>query len=372
MSVPQIDPRAQVSRVDAERTDDFGTSTDLSILAAVNVVLRRRRLVLGVALALVLVVIVLTLLQPRQYTSSASFMPQARRASTGSGGLAAQFGLSVLTADASQSPSFYLDLLTSRNILDSVVTSRYAAGIGGGSGGMTLVDLLHARGRTPGIQREDAVRRLRRVIRADASPKTGVVAFSVRAEDPVVAREVTERLLQLLNTFNLQTRRTQASEERQFAERRLGEVAQELRDAEDRQQAFLQRNRAYENSPELRFAQDRLARDVTMRQQLYTSLAQSYEQAKMDEVRDTPVITVVEAPDLPVEPDSRGLLTRIAAAMFVGLVIGVGLAFVRELLSRDEEGREDVGEFRTLWHEALTDVSRPWRLLKKPSGRKPQ
>lgn len=366
MTASQAESRTERARIEPPPVEN--APADLSLLAVANVVLRRRRLVVGTAFLLVLAASVFTLLQPRLYTSSASFMPQARRSANGTGALAAQLGLSVLSNDATQSPSFYLDLLTSRNILGSTVVTTYQFSGERAGRQTTLVEFLRAKGPDSAVRSEDAVRRLRKLVKADASPKTGVVSFTVRMEDPLVARQVGDRLLELLNRFNLQTRRTQASEERQFAERRLGEVAQQLRDAEDRLQAFLQRNRAYENAPELRFAQDRLAREVAMRQQLYTALAQSYEQAKMDEVRDTPVITIIERPGLPAQPDSRRLVARIVLALLVGLALGVGIALLQELVSRERDTEaSEVQEFHTLWREAVRDFAHPWKLIRRQS-----
>jgi uncharacterized protein involved in exopolysaccharide biosynthesis len=53
-------------------------------------------------------------------------------------------------------------------------------------------------------------------------------------------------------------------------------------------QAFLQANRQWANSPDLTFQHDRLERDIALRQQVYTTLVQSFEQARISEVRDTP------------------------------------------------------------------------------------
>jgi uncharacterized protein involved in exopolysaccharide biosynthesis len=100
----------------------------------------------------------------------------------------------------------------------------------------------------------------------------------------------------------------------------------EKRQAEDELQAFLQRNRDFRSSPQLSFAYDRLADNVSLRQQLYTAVAQAYEQARIEEVRDTPVITVVEAPMLPARPDPRPFFRAIAATVLLALVAARVLA----------------------------------------------
>lgn len=309
-------------------------------------------------------ILALKLLGPRSYTSSASFMPQATRNPASGGGIAAQLGLSMLTADATQSPSFYVDLLKSRGILDSTVTTRFRVQADSGVVVAPLIDLLEAKGRTPERRREAAIQALGRAVQADPSLKTGVVTLSVRASDPALAKQVADRMLQLLNAFNLRRRRTQASEERRFAEERLTQARAELRVAEDRLQSFLTRNRVYEHAPELRFEEDRLSREVNMRQQLYTSVAQAHEQARMDEVRDTPVITVIEQPNVPARPDPRGLVKWFVVGLVVGLGLGVGLAFLRELMDRaDVEPGSEVERFHLLWRDTLTDITHPWRLV---------
>jgi uncharacterized protein involved in exopolysaccharide biosynthesis len=71
----------------------------------------------------------------------------------------------------------------------------------------------------------------------------------------------------------------------------------------------------------LSFVYDRLVNNVTLRQQIYTSVAQAYEQARIDEVRDTPVITVVEAPLLPAKPDPRPFFRMLVAGLLIALVV---------------------------------------------------
>jgi uncharacterized protein involved in exopolysaccharide biosynthesis len=138
-----------------------------------------------------------------------------------------------------------------------------------------------------------------------------------------LAMLVNTHLLDLLNKFNLHTRQSQASAERQFTEQRMAEVRTDLSEAENRLAAFLKTNRDYQNAPDLRFNYERLSREVSIQQQLFVSLAQSFEQAKIDEVRDTPVISVVESPELPARPDSRFLAIKTCVAFLGSLLLAL-------------------------------------------------
>ena len=114
-------------------------------------------------------------------------------------------------------------------------------------------------------------------------------------------------------------------------------------------QAFLQANRQWENSPDLTFQHDRLERDISLRQQVYTTLVQSFEQARITEVRDTPVITVLQAPFFPPGPDDARMLLVIALGIVLGGMLGVILAFVVEAMKRPAPGDPARADFQQTW-----------------------
>jgi uncharacterized protein involved in exopolysaccharide biosynthesis len=331
----------------------------LSLLSLVNAALRYRWLVVRVTVVAIALVVAVTLLLPREYTTSASFRSQARGSGAASmiPGLAAQLGLLAPLTEGSQSPAFYVELLQSRQILGAVVTHRFPTATRPNDTSATLVDLFEVEGKTPAIRRERAMERLTDVMEVIASPRTGVITVSITLRDPVLAEAVTRRILDELHRFNLESRQSQARAERRFTERRLAEVHRDLRTAEDRLQTFLQRNRDYRNSPQLMFQQERLTRDVAMQQGLFANLAQSFEQAKIEEVRDTPVITIVDPPERPAQPDPRGLLKRAILAMLLGGIVGLTLAFVREGMARTRDHLSpESREFSALGREALEEL----------------
>ena len=126
------------------------------------------------------------------------------------------------------------------------------------------------------------LRRLHKIVEVNVSTKTGVVEFAVTTESPALSLRVAQRMLELVNDYNLRRRQSQARQEREFLEGRLTEVRRELSQAEDSLARFSRRNRRLADSPELQVEQERLQRQVTLRQQIYLTLAQNYEAAKLD------------------------------------------------------------------------------------------
>jgi uncharacterized protein involved in exopolysaccharide biosynthesis len=341
----------------------------LSFLGLANLLLRHRRLIGALALLGLVLLPAITLIFPRSYTSASVFMPQTRSAASSLSGLAAQLGFTLPSTESGQNPSFYADLLESNSILGSVVDSKFQYQTPEGPVTATLVEIYRSKGKNAALRRDATIRQLRSEVGATTAQKTGVVELEVTAQHPELARQVNQRLIDLVNEFNLRTRQSQAANEREFTERRLEEVRQELRATEDRLQAFLQRNRDYTNSPALTFQVERLQREVAMRQEVFTTLAQAYEQAKIEEVRDTPVITVVQVPELPVRPDSRWLVLKALLGLLLGFMVGAAIAVWRSYTVNSERlGTGEAAEFARLRRQAMGDLSRPWRSMARVLG----
>jgi len=346
---------------------------EISVLGLVIVLLRHRRLVVIVPIVAALLAVLVALVLPRSYRSTASLTPQSEEAQLSQlAGLASQFGISVPTGGTAESPQFYADLLRTRSLLTETAVTEYRFDPGGGGEGVTgdLVEILGIEADTRPVAIEEAVEDLREdVVRISTDLETGIVELSVTTRWPDLSRQIAERMLELVNRFNVETRNSRAAAEREFTRGQLAEAEAALREAEDGLAAFLQQNRRYDNSPELRFQFDRLQRGVDFRQQVFTSLAQSYEQARIDAVRDVPVVTIVEAPDRPAQPEPRGVMWKGMLGLFLGAVVGVALAFGREMLATSRRtDPDDYAEFARLRREAAEDLRLLWYRLPLPFG----
>jgi uncharacterized protein involved in exopolysaccharide biosynthesis len=196
---------------------------------------------------------------------------------------------------------------------------------------IALLDLLGAKGATVPVRTAAGVRFLRKIVDIRDLKQLSAVQITVVTEWPGASQQIAAKMIQSLNQFNVSIRQSQALAERMFVEERAAEAQRLLRESEDRMQAFLQRNRTV-SSPELLFERDRLTRTVTLRQAVYSSLMQNLEDARIREVRDTPVITVIEDPRFPHVPESRRTLVKatlglLAGAILAALVIGAQLTF---------------------------------------------
>jgi len=336
-------------------------------LNAMIAVLRQSRVVVGSAAVAGALVALLSLLSQPTYTAVSEFFPRSRRAAASVSGLAAQLGLSLPTNEVTEGPAFFEQLVRTREVMDSALVATYTFTVDSGLVRSTLLDLYPIGGDS--MQRLlRARKRLLKNVSTYTNPKSGIIELEVRANHPVLAAEVNARLLELLDRYNRVARQSQASAEREFTERRLAEVRSELRSAEDGLEEFLTRNREYRSSAQLTFEQERLAREVALRQQIATTLAQAYEQARIEEVRDTPVLTVVEAPRPPEQRDGRGTIWKSVLGAILGGLLAIAVIVVSlnlELVRAREPGRYE--EFVAARRRALADLPRPWRAF-RPRG----
>jgi hypothetical protein len=129
---------------------------------------------------------------------------------------------------------------------------------------------------------------------------------------------------------------------------------------------FLETNRVIQGAPQLMAEAARLDRQAQFRQQVYTSLAQAHEKARIDEVRNTPLLTMVEQPDDTVRPTRGSFLMNGVFAAFITLLLAIGFAFVREYARRQRtEEPATYGEFLALSRQAREDLRSPLRMFRR-------
>jgi uncharacterized protein involved in exopolysaccharide biosynthesis len=312
-------------------------------------VLRHRVAMIYGPLAVAGLIVAWGAFQGRTYTSEAAFMPVASTTNRQAlAGLAAQFGVALPTQEPGQSPQFYIDLMRSRPILEAVVTTQFTVLTDSGTVTADLVALLNPTGDSPAQRLEEGTKRLNAMLGAVAGIRTGVVNFTIRSKYPDLSQAIAQRFLDQVDAFNQRGRGSRAAAERGFVEKRLKEAREELAQAEDELLVFTRQNRTFGDASELTVRRDRLQREVLMRQQVYTSLAQAFEQARIEEVRDTPVLSILGTPTLPARGDSRGLATRGIVLTVLFAVLGGLVALAREY-GRANQAAPAMTELRAAW-----------------------
>lgn len=310
---------------------------ELSLVELATQLLRHRRILVLTPIVVFALAIVGLLIQGRRYSAESVFRPQVSEASAGRfAGLAAQFGVSLPGTTIGDPVKFYAELAKSRDLLREVALTPYRVATSLGSADSitgNLTQLFKATGRGPDDLMRVTLSRLAQAVDVTTDREAGLVHVRVVTRWPELSVQITRRILTLIDESNRLRRQSQAGAERRFVEGRLEQAKEELASAEQEQERFLQQNRRYRDSPQLVLQYNRLQRRVDLQQQVFTGLAQAFEQARIDEVRDTPQLTIIDQP----EGSSRRAGSRAADAamwLLIGCVLGVVVAVGYEVQAR--------------------------------------
>ena len=341
-----------------------GLDDEVSLVGSANVLLRQRRVFFWTALSITGVALIIALLRPTTFTSHASFLPEGSEGSvSGALALAQQFGVSLGGSAGERTLQFYAGLIMSTEIHRRAVVRRYPLAVGSALQEDTdLLEYYALSGASEEERIERSVIRLAKDLSVDTDRQSGVVRFGVTTSDAMLSQGIASYILEQINEFDLTTRQSQAGEQRRFAAERLSELSRELRVAEDSLERFLIENRLFSSSPALQFEHDRLRWSLVRRQELVTSMAQAFERARIDEVRNTPVLTFIENPRAPVVRDRKRRVQLMAAGIFFAVVAGTLAALVANSLDRVRRtGSADMDEFSSLWKQTLGGLRRTGR-----------
>lgn len=321
----------------------------LSPYRIATILLRRWRLIVFLPLFAAIASVGLTIVF-KDYTARSRFAPQSSGQGLGNmAGLAASFGIAV-PAGGGEPLEFYVDLVNSGEILRDALLSEFSfrpdpnrEEIRSGA----LVDLLEIEGDTEKERIQNGVDDLKERVAASANSRSGLISLDTQAPWAELAEHLNQRILDLLSDFDRERRQATARAEREFVEERLEAAHDDLKRAEAGMASFLDRNRRPYQSPRLTMQLERQQREVLLKQQLYASLAQAFEEARIEEVRNTPVLTVVDRPQGSARGNGAALLAGLLAWV-LSVVLVVGWVFAAEFLQKGTDSR-DFEELRRTW-----------------------
>lgn len=317
---------------------------EISLYAIVEILVQNRWKLLGWAVAGGAIAGLLAFTKTASYQASASFVPQGSDPTrSGLANIAGQFGVNLTQSNPSLTPDFYRRLLLSRVLLEPISRDTFVVTELGGKR-VALLDLLKIPAGSSRLREERGITLLQSVVNVGIEKSTGIVQLTATTPWPSVSLTIASQLLQGVSNYNERMRQTQAAAERRFVESRLALARSDLRAAEDRLSSFQQTNREFGASSRLTFDLQRLQREVALRQEVFTALTQAYEDARIREVRDTPVITVFEPAQVRALPQPRRRLQSVFSGLILGTIFGTlftfGLIILRR--GRPESARTEI------------------------------
>jgi len=343
----------------ADRNDEG----EISLVSLTTTIVRNLRWIALWSLAGGVFALVKATQRPVLYQATALFSTQGGSSQqlTGLSALAGQLGLAnASAANMTSSPGFYVMIMKSPVLLSRIIRDTLTVAEKGGQR-MTIVQLLEIKGNTPFEVEDRAMKALRGMVTPEN--RSGLVQVTANTPWSSVSLSLVTAYLRAIEEYNREARRTQAAVERGFVEQRMAEAQLDLHAAEDRLQRFLSSNREIATSSGLAFERDRLARIVQLKQQVFLTLATSYEDARIREVRDTPVISVIEPPRANPEPEGRKRPKRTLIGLVLGAFVGLVVTLLVDSVRRIARHRPaETDELAATVREARASVTKVLRI----------
>lgn len=387
---------------------------EVSLLDIALVVVRNRYLILKVAAAVAVLGLFYAVAVPAEYTSSARLIRESSEgAGRISGGLSMLRGLGINIGQASSglSPSLYPEILQGRRVQLAVVrdtfyfadedttysfvdyaneppglvetvsnrVKRYTLRLPDVLAGMlenktpsrpppampgpdtTSTDEGGAAQMVsyPTPEEERAIGMVGGLVTATVEPGTGLMNVSATTGSAQLSTALVNSFTEHLSDRVRTIRTEKARQNLAFVRERFAEAEQELRAAEEALAQFMDRNSGIQ-SAQLRTQQERLQRQVSFKEQLYSELQAQVTQAELDVQRSEPVLSVMERAAPPLSPSAPNRPLILLASLFMGLVFGVMAAFVKAFFENQSEDTEEKEKL-----EEIKSALVPRRLMKR-------
>lgn len=331
-----------------------------------------KKLILKYFLIFFSIGIFVAIFSPKEYTAQSVVLPQSNSASgIGSlGGLAAIAGVSIVNNNGDILPKLYPNiaqsipfqkemLKTSINIIgiDEPISyqdyyqkypktnllstiKKYTIGLPG-----LIIGSFKSEEKSKTISVKDSSNiysitkdeknlfdLLKSQLNINYSEKEGYVTLSFSMDEPLAAAQMLKNAENYLQNAVTEFKIQKAKQQLDFIQKRYNEAEKDFKEKQIRLASFQDSNRGLISSlPQTRLSQ--LQTDFNLAFNIYSELAKQLESQKIKVKEDTPVFTVIEPVSVPLDrtKPKRGII--IAVWSFLGIVIGVGLIFVKDFIS---------------------------------------
>lgn len=270
------------------------------------------------------------------------------------------------------SPSqLYPDILVSERILKEVIYHKYKTESFPYE--VNLIQFYKYDDEDSVFNYEQCLKDLRKdIITIEVDRKSTVITLTVTTREKQLSADIANQITAKLDDYQRNFRRTNASEQRKFLEQRLTEVKEELTKSEEKLKDFREKNRRVEQSPQLMLEQGRLERDVELNSTLFIQLTSQFDLAKLDEIKNTPVVQVLDVGRAPSERSRQGKRrVMVLGAAFLTLLCSSGwYVLINRLNQLRSQNQEFAHLYDTIAESFLRTKSKVGRILPWSSARR--
>ena len=347
---------------------------EIDLVELIKKIYIEKKLIFKVVFLSVFIGVVYALIQPNEFTSSTTFIPQLSSGTKTGGsslsGLASLAGINIGNMESGSEfpPTLYpkvvngipfrLDLLSSKIKLEnnSVLVKDYFSNmtssfdilgtikkytIGLPSliiGSLKKEEVILINSEIYSVTEEDNefFNKLSVALSLSINEKEGFITISFTDEDKNIAAQITQIAQNLLQEKIIEFKNQSSKEVLDFATKQYSEKKNDYEKLQDQRAVFVDKNINISSSL-FQNKLNRLESEVNIAQSIVQQLASQVEQAKLQLNKDTPVFTTIQPVTIPFEKSSPKRSLIVIVFVFVGFIISVGYVLVKEPLIKTIE-----------------------------------
>lgn len=167
---------------------------------------------------------------------------------------------------------------------------------------------------------EKAIKKFNDHVDVSEDRMTGLIRISTKFQDPYIAASVANFIGNQAELYIQKENSAQSTKEKEFIAERLLVVKNELERTELELKKFKERNRGYQDSPELSMIYSQVFREVEAKKEVYLTLQQQLELARIEEVKQSPILHILDHAVAPTKKSFPNRKLFLIFSSFIGIV----------------------------------------------------
>ena len=167
-------------------------------------------------------------------------------------------------------------------------------------------------------------------IKAKQGEANNTLVISVEMQDPMVAAQLTDSVVKSLTKYITDYRTQKAKIDLQFVATSHSEAEVKYKQAQQALAAYSDQNKNVILAS-ARTTEQRLQSEYTLAFNIFNTLSQQLEQAKLKVQQETPVFKVLNPAQVPLQKSKPKTSLILVGTMFLGIFVGIGIIFGKSL-----------------------------------------
>ena len=287
---------------------------------------------LKICIFTVIAVLLFTLFFSNQlYLSDSKIMSSSGNKSSNISTLVNQFGIDLPSQNTT--PNWpYQEIIKSRILMKSILKTLFKTKKI--KEPTSLLILLTQNIKKNNLSEEEveliAIDKLLSMLTIKENQGTGTLSIGVSSDDRYLSKAINQSFIKALSDYQREYSKKEIEGSRIFIQERIKETKIELEMMEESLKDFTTRNRRIENSPLLLLEKERIDRDVAILTAVFTTLKQKLETTKIEELRESEYLIVLNPPKVPMSSYKPNLKLRIVLGLIFSVIFSAILCLISE------------------------------------------